>query len=179
MGTKNTMVSPEANLVLENLKKEERCIVCKKKYNTNRKCWKPFKMGKGKKAPTSMRISSQIYIGKLTSYHSPYLLCGKCSNRILRFIGVIPDKHDSKVFPQLHSTSVDSEEFFKQLRGEKKTRWQLSYKKAFDDVPNKKGLYKRLLAQACREYCSKYQTPYTPRQLMRAIRSHKNFPLEW
>lgn len=176
---KNTMVGSVANLVLADMKEKERCIVCHKKYKTYKKCYKPFKRGKGKKATTTMPLSPNIYIGKLTSHEEPYVLCDKCSKRVLRFIGVIPDKHDSKVFPQIHSQATDVKDFMDYLNGKKKTKWQLTFKSGFKNVPNKKGLYDRLLGQACHDYCNTHQTPYTPKQLVRVIKSYKNFPLEW
>ncbi len=176
---KNVLISGIANLVMDKMQEKEKCVSCHKKFKTYKKCYRPFKRGKGKKAFTSMRIAPNIYVGKLTSHHNPYVLCDRCSMDVLRFIGVIPDKHESKKFPQLHTGPMDPEQFFLELDGKKRTQWKLDYRSAYKSAPNKKGLYNKLLFQACIEYCRRHVTPYTPKGLMRVIKSHKNIPLEW
>ena len=164
---------------MDKMQEEEKCVSCHKKFKTYKKCYKPFKWSKKKGVPTTMRIAPNIYVGKLTSHSNPYVLCRNCSFNVLRFIGVIPDKHESKIFPQLHSGPMDSEQFFAELDGKKRTQWKLDYRSAYKSAPNKKGLYNKLLFQACIEYCKRHVTPYTPKGLMRIIKSHKNIPLEW
>jgi len=175
---KQLLNDPINDKVFEKLQEKEKCIYCNKTFKTYKKCFLPFKMGKGKKKFTSQRLAPYIYIGKLTSHRTPSILCKVCSDKVLRFMGVIPEKHDSKVFPQIHSTACDPKDLRAQLMGEKKTKWQLDYKDIRNFTPVH-PIYRKLLNEACEKYCKKYITPYTPKQLVRVIRSHKNFPLEW
>ncbi len=156
-------------------RKNLKCRRCSKKLKFSKKhidyFIKGFKWGKKSSSPNTwaalpFQILSPIFV------HEPYhIVCSKCSNAIYRFMGVIPDKHDHKVFPSQVTTMPEGADVGDWLSSKTK-EWIIYYKNKSEKYTKEK--YMKYLRKACREYKKKYPyIPYSNARLVQVVKSYK------
>jgi len=155
-------------------RKNLKCRKCHKKISFSKKeikCFVDgFKMGKGKRLDTWSEIPIQVLSGLFI--HDPFhILCYKCKADVYRFMGVIPDKHDSDTFPQQITSLPDGMDIGDWL-SKKTKRWEIHYKKK--RIPFFKKTFAKLMKEACKAYIKKYPyIPYNQKQLIKLIKNYK------
>lgn len=168
---------------LNKLPEKINCVVCGKEFETCAKCFKTQTHGKGKTKWVSGAIAPFLIVGRITTMNQYPVACKTCSYKILRVAGQIPEKYDSKVFPQVYTGGMTFDEFKERLDSKTKKRYkQFICYKGKRDIPHTKALYDKYLAKACRAYLTKFpETPYNLKQLKRQLKSIslKSHPLEW
>ena len=165
--------------IRNSLPEKIKCVVCEKEFETHAKCFKPIHhKGKDGEPFTTGAVAPFLIVGHLTTHLKYPMACKECSNKILRSAGIIPEKFDKEVFPQVRSQSFEPGEAIKALKGEIKFKWKIVYKDK--SVPKTEKLYNKMLTEACIEYLKKY--PYiglSVDQLKKLIKNYHSKPLDF
>jgi len=169
-----------SNIIINDILKNDKviCIRCKKKVCINGDCAdravKGFKIGKNKKSNTFSSMPFSLLSGMFID--SPYnVLCYNCDKFVKRSIGFIPEKWESKWFPQVYTTWLDVK---KVPTG--KSRWFISYK-GKRDIPHTKVLVSKMLADGIKRYKKIFpECPHSETKLRRLLNGYKlydrNYP---
>lgn len=167
----------KANKMLQNVLitgKKSRCERCHKRLADEFKCAdraiNGFTVGKSRKVNTFSSMPFSYISGTFSRSH-PRLLCAKCTNDVYRFIGHIPEMHDSDIFPQV-TTSLDLDDLKNGLK--KKAKWTIHYKGK--TYPHSIRLKRKLLTEAVFAYKKQHpETPHTVKQLFRLLNGWKAY----
>ena len=160
--------------ILINHQKDPKCIKCQTSLKKIQGMCadasiKGMKLGKSKVNNNFSSLPFSFISGMFVD--DPYsLLCYKCTSFIKRSIGIIPEKWDSKTFPQMSTPLLTND------KGEhdfnKKSKWTIRYKGK--EYPHTKQLQNEFMDQGVREYIKQYpECPHNEEKLKRLLTSYK------
>jgi hypothetical protein len=157
--------------ILINHQKDPKCIKCQKKIIIPEQCLthsiKGMKMGKSKINNSLASLPFSFISGMFVD--DPYnLLCDNCTNFIKRSIGIIPERWDSKWFPQM-STPLS---FDTSGKRKEKVKWTIRYKKK--DYPHTKQLQSKFMDEGVKAYLKEFpECPHSITKLKRLLNGYK------
>jgi hypothetical protein len=162
------------NIIIEDILKYNKilCIRCKKKVLIDDDCADRAIKGFG----SNLSIHSNMPFSLLSGSYidSPYyVLCHNCDKFIKRSIGFIPEKWDSKWFPQISTPWLDKK------TAPSKSRWFISYKDKHD-IPHTKALVSKMLTEAIKKYKKAFpECPHSETKLKRLLNGYLSYDRDY